>query len=298
MYAVAARRRAAAPAADVRARSRKPPRIGYGWAAVTPESNQPAAAPDPGGRRAWRDAVLAFAVVGVLVTGLVRIHVTLPWIGHLGSALVSVVFLYVPLFVAGRRNEDLADYGLRAEPLGRGLAIAAIAVVVIVPVFALAFLGFYEIACHSALLAHLAPHQMCSRYAGLTGLHLPHLVLAEATPPAPGAISLEWCAVQWLVVGLPEELFFRGFLLDRLERRFPPRRRILGGGVGLALVLSAAMFALIHLPKEGDPRALATFFPGLLFGWMRSATGSILAPTITHGCSNILARALELAVSR
>jgi membrane protease YdiL (CAAX protease family) len=265
---------------------------------VTPESNQPAAAPDPGGRRAWRDAVLAFAVVGALVIGLVRIHVTLPWIGHLGSALISGVFLYVPVFVAGRRNVDLADYGFRAEPLRRGLTIAAVAVALIVPVFALGFLGFYEIACHSELLSHLAPHQMCSHHAGLAGLHLPHLALAEATPPAPDTISAEWCAVQWLVVGLPEELFFRGFLLDQLERRFPPRRRILGGGVGLALVLSALAFALIHLPKEGDPRALATFFPGLVFGWMRSATGSIVASTITHGCANILARTLELAVSR
>jgi membrane protease YdiL (CAAX protease family) len=264
---------------------------------VTPESNQPAAAP-VSGRRAWRDAVVAFAVVGALVTGLVRINVTLPWIGHLGSALVSVVFLYVPLYVAGRRNEDLADYGFRADPLGKSLAIAGAAVVVIVPVFALAFFGFYEIACHSELLAGLAPPHMCSHYGGLAGLHPPHLVLSEATPPPPGTLSVEWCAVQWLVVGLPEELFFRGFLLDRLERRFPPRRRILGGGVGVALVLSAAAFALIHLPKEGDPRALATFFPGLVFGWMRSATGSIVASTITHGCSNILARALELAVSR
>ena len=265
---------------------------------MTPESNQPAAAPDPGGRRAWRDAVLAFAVVGALVIGLVRIHITLPWIGHLGSALVSVVFLYVPLFVAGRRNEDLSDYGFRAEPLRKSLAIAAVAVAVIIPVFAVAFFGFYELVCQSELLSHLAPHQMCSRYAGLAGLHLPHLVLAEATPPAPGAISAEWCAVQWLVVGLPEELFFRGFLLEQLERRFPPRRRILGGGVGLALVLSALAFALIHLPKDGDPRALATFFPGLVFGWMRSATGSIVASTITHGCSNILARILEIAVTR
>ena len=69
--------------------------------------------------------------------------------------------------------------------------------------------------------------------------------------------------------------------------------------IGMLLAgASSAMFAVIHLPKEGDPRALATFFPGLLFGWMRSATGSILASTITHGCSNILARCLELAVSR
>lgn len=266
------------------------PRIGYGHAPVTSDATS--------AQRAWRDAVLASCVVGVLVTGLVRINLTLPWIGHLGSALVSVLFLVVPLRVAAWRNEDLRDYGFREEPVTRGLAIAGIAVAVVVPLFALGFFAFYEVACRSALLSHLAPHQMCSHYGGLASLHPPRLALFEATPPVPGTLSAEWCLVQWLVVGLPEELFFRGFLLKKLEERFPPRRRILGGGVGLALVLSATAFALIHLPKEGDPRALATFFPGLLFGWMRSATGSILASTITHGCFNILARVLEIVGAR
>ena len=265
---------------------------------MTPPSLQASAAPPDVRERAWRDAVLAFVGVAVLVTGLVRIDVTLPWVGHLGSALVSVLFLYVPLWLAGRRGDDLRDYGFRRDPTVRGLVIAGVAICVIVPLFALGFLGFYELACRSPTLAHLAPHQMCSHYGGLAGLHAPHLALFEATPPPPGTVSAEWCVVQWLVVGLPEELFFRGFLLAKLEQRFPPKRRVLGGGIGLALVLSALAFALIHLPKEGDPRALATFFPGLLFGWMRSATGSILAPTITHGASNILARALEIAISR
>ncbi|HEY0991062.1 MAG TPA: CPBP family intramembrane glutamic endopeptidase [Kofleriaceae bacterium] len=266
---------------------------------MTSASHQVSAASTQGAaRRAGRDAALAFVAVGALVTVLVRIDITLPWIGHLGSALVSVLFLYVPLFVADRRHEDLRDHGLRVDPLGRGLATAAIAIAVIIPLFALGFIAFYEIACNSALLSHLAPHRVCGHYGGLASLHAPSLALAEATPPLPGTISAEWCVVQWLVVGLPEELFFRGFLLHKLEQRFPPRRRILGGGVGLALVLSAVAFAVIHLPKEGDPRALATVFPGLLFGWMRSATGSILASTITHGSSNILARVLELAVSR
>jgi membrane protease YdiL (CAAX protease family) len=43
---------------------------------------------------------------------------------------------------------------------------------------------------------------------------------------------------------------------------------------------------------------LATFFPGLLFGWMRSSTKSILAGTVTHGASNILVRFLDLIVMR
>jgi hypothetical protein len=262
---------------------------------VTAEPPQPSTATQ---QRAGRDAVLAFVVAFILVTGLVRINVTLPWVGHLGSALVSVLFLYVPLYLAARRDEDLRDYGFRYEPVGRGLLTAGLAIAVIVPLFALGFFAFYEVACHSALLSHLVPHQMCSHYGGLASLHPPRLALFEATPPALDTLSAEWCVVQWLVVGLPEELFFRGFLLKKLEERFPPRRRLWGGGVGKALVLSALAFALIHLPKEGDPRALATFFPGLLFGWMRSATGSILASTITHGCSNILARVLEIVMSR
>jgi hypothetical protein len=35
-----------------------------------------------------------------------------------------------------------------------------------------------------------------------------------------------------------------------------------------------------------------------MFGWMRSATGSILASTLTHAGSNILVRILDLAVLR
>jgi len=247
---------------------------------------------------AWRDAIFAFIVVGVLVTALVRIDIRIPWIGQLGSAAVSVLFLWVPLRMAIKRDEDLDAYGFKADPIGKGIGFAGLSLAIIVPVFALGFFAFYEVACNSELLSHLVPRGMCSHYGGLAALHWPHVALAEHWPPAPDTLSAEWCLVQLLVVALPEELFFRGFLLKKLEQRFPPKRRILGGGVGLALVLSSAAFALIHLPKDGDPRALATFFPGLLFGWMRSATGSILGSTITHGCSNILAHTLELVVSR
>ncbi|MBX3158818.1 MAG: CPBP family intramembrane metalloprotease [Deltaproteobacteria bacterium] len=246
---------------------------------------------------AGRDAILAWAGVAVLVTLLVRINVTLPAIGHLGSAFVAVLFLYVPVGMAwhrtrrgsgGAAGETLDDYGFHVAPVRRGLVTAAVAMVAIFPLFVAGYIAFYEIACNSSLLAHLVPRGMCGRYGGLDAIHAPKLSLD----------LLEFCAVQLVVVALPEELFFRGFLLGLLEQRFPPKRRILGGGVGLALVLSAIAFGLIHLPKDGDPRAFATMVPGLLFGWMRSATGSILASTLTHAGSNILIRFLELSVLR
>ena len=237
--------------------------------------------------RPGRDALYAYAAVAALVAVLVRIDVDLPAIGHLGSALVAVVFLYAPVVVAWRRGEDLVDYGFTSAPLGRNLALATVVIVVILPLFALAYLGFYDTVCDSAALRRLAPPGTCAGWRG---------VALDA--PAVDWAFAEFCAVQLVVVALPEELFFRGCLHRLLEQRFPPARRWLGGGVGVALLLSSAAFALVHLPKNGDPRALATFFPGLLFGWMRSRTGSILPSVLVHASSNIWVRLLDLTFLR
>lgn len=259
-------------------------------------------------QRAGKAAGITYVAVLALVVGLVRIPINLPGIGHLGSALVAMLFLYAPgvadawlrcqaastpglraVWAAWRRGDSLDPYGFRLAPVRQGLTIAALSIAVMVPVFAAGYLAFYDIACGSPLLAHLVPRQLCTHYAGLAGVHMPAVLTRDFA---------EFCLIQVVVVALPEELFFRGFLLHLLEQRFPPRRRIWGGGVGIALVLSALAFAVIHIPKDGDPRALATFFPALLFGWMRSATGSILASTVTHGAANILVRVLELSVLR
>jgi uncharacterized protein len=234
-----------------------------------------------------RDALVAYAVVAALVAVLVRIDVDLPAIGHLGSALVAVVFLYAPVVIAWKRHEDLFDYGFRSDPLAKNLATAGVVMLLILPPFAAAYLGFYSIVCDSAELRRLAPPGTCAGWHGV-----------ELEAPKLGLKFLEFCAVQLVVVALPEELFFRGCLHRLLEERFPPARRWFGGGVGLALLLSSLAFALVHLPKNGDPRALATFFPGLLFGWMRSRTGSILPSVLVHASSNIWVRVLDLTFLR
>lgn len=230
-------------------------------------------------------ALVAFAVVGVAVALLVRIEVELPFVGHVGSALVAMLLLYAPLFAAWRRGEELADYGFHFAPVGRGLAFGLGVPLLVFPLFAAGYAVFHELVCASQELRFLAAPGTCVHWASgraTAGLHL-------------GAV-VELAAVQLVVVALPEELFFRGFLLELLERAWPPRRRLLGGGLGWALVVSALMFAAIHVPREGDLRTLVTFFPGLLFGWMRSATGSILAPVLAHASSNVFIRVLDQMV--
>lgn len=252
-------------------------------------SAAPPAPPAPGSpdaaARAGRQALYVFLATWALIAVLVKLPFTVPLVGHLGSALVALAFLYVPSFVARHRGEDLADYGFTSEPLARSLAAAGLAMLIVFPIFIVGYLAFHEVACSTAL-APLVPAGLCHRYVGVEHLHAPAASLA----------LLEFCAVQLVVVSLPEELFFRGMLLHLLLRRFPPRRTLGGVGFGWAVVLTSLAFALSHLPKGGDPRALATFFPGLLFAWLRLRTGSLLAPTLVHAASNILIHLLELMV--
>ena len=94
--------------------------------------------------------------------------------------------------------------------------------------------------------------------------------------------------VQILVVGLPEEVFYRGFLQPRLELIWPPRLRILGAPWGFGVVATSVLFALGHYLVDWNPGRLAVFFPSLLFGWIRNRSGSVAAGAVFHGMSNVL----------
>jgi membrane protease YdiL (CAAX protease family) len=247
-----------------------------------------APAPPPASHRSRdvRHAFIACALACAGVAALAALGRAVPFVDRNLGALVAVVFLYLPVFFAWKRGEDLIAYGFRAAPVGRGLALGVGASLILFPLFAVGFALFYDVVCRpgqAAWLGQLAPPGMCGRWQGWSGLHAPPL----------GLDFLELAFIQVVVIALPEELFFRGFVHEMLERALPPRRRLLGGGLGWALVLSSALFAVSHLAAGFDPRRLSVFFPGLLFGWMRSATGSVLAGTVAHAASNLLIRVLE-----
>jgi membrane protease YdiL (CAAX protease family) len=104
-------------------------------------------------------------------------------------------------------------------------------------------------------------------------------------------LSFLW--VHLLLVALPEELFYRGYLQTRLSRVFRSRWTVLGGDVGPSVLLTSAVFALGHLVAIPSPTRLAVFFPSLLFGWLRSKTGSVLPSIILHAASNLLLAVLQ-----
>ena len=104
-----------------------------------------------------------------------------------------------------------------------------------------------------------------------------------------------WGLTHLLVVALPEEYFYRGYLQTRLHDLLghsdtdQPRTFL---GFSHANWLTSALFALGHvLIPIGGVFSLArgaVFFPSLIFGWLRDRTGSIIAPIIFHAAANMM----------
>lgn len=99
-------------------------------------------------------------------------------------------------------------------------------------------------------------------------------------------------AAQVLIVALPEEAFYRGYLQTRLDDAWGSRVRILGATVGPSLLGTSAIFALGHYATIHDPARLAVFFPSLVFGWLRARTGGVDAPVAFHAFCNLLSESL------
>lgn len=127
--------------------------------------------------------------------------------------------------------------------------------------------------------------------AAVVSLSLAHAAWLAMHPGGfhPGVLP-DWprrAAFQLLQVSALEEVYYRGWLEERLGRAFDRRWLVLGAEVGPGWILTAALFALSHAVLDRDPGRLDTFFPGLAFGYLRARTGSLLAPVLFHAACNL-----------
>lgn len=107
--------------------------------------------------------------------------------------------------------------------------------------------------------------------------------------------SLDYFIVAFIFVGPAEELVFRGFIQSRLNEAFDRPRQFLGVSFGSGLIIASLLFGLLHmlntdvfnpfLGKYGLDIfwGVIAFFLGLILGFVREKTGSIVAPAILHG---------------
>ena len=99
--------------------------------------------------------------------------------------------------------------------------------------------------------------------------------------------------MQLFLVGLPEEIFYRGYLQTRLDSLIGKDSKVFGVAFNWqSTLLCSFLFAIAHLMTILHPSRLAVFFPSLLFGWMRRAYGDTLSPAIFHAACNVLSQVL------
>lgn len=181
-------------------------------------------------------------MVFVAVTAAIRLSLSIPLGPFLSpSLLAAALFLYAPLPRYWRRG---FPKWARATDPGRSVAF------------------FASLACAGAIAYFL----------------FVRLPLPPAISPYHGTVPLTaaMAAHHLLLVALPEEVFFRGYLYDAFEE------------AGREPVLPVALlFAIGHFVIAPSPFRLLTFFPALLLGWGRKGSGNVYVPTAVHYLYNL-----------
>jgi membrane protease YdiL (CAAX protease family) len=221
------------------------------------------APPEPPSRASLKREC-AIASVGILLAlALIKgVLPSIPIIGEHAMTLAAALQLYVPILLIGRRGISRESLGLTADRWAADLRWVAILGLLTALPFALAHHAWQVLVFHRVLRVRLAPGLMMS-------------VLTQV-----------------LAVALPEELFYRGYLQQRFEAVWPARRRLFGTPFGSAIIVTSAVFALAHFVGEGRLDRLGPFFPGLVFGLLRTRTRSLVAPVAYHAFCNVLSEIL------
>ncbi len=229
----------------------------------------------------------AFAVTGLAAAKLASLADPSGLLRANLAGVAAFLFVTLPDARLRARGEGWDAYGLPWHGLrdprtwrawGRGAAAALVACAVVFPIFGVGFAIYAELLPRlpPALARLLAPYGGAPRFA----FRLPDRLLLLAL-------------VQLLVVALPEEMLYRGFMQTSWARTAPERGvTVLGARLGRGFVWTQVLFALGHLVVL-QPWRLGTFFPGLLFGWLRERTEGLPAPIVFHALSNLFIATLE-----
>jgi membrane protease YdiL (CAAX protease family) len=125
-------------------------------------------------------------------------------------------------------------------------------------------------------LEHERPH-LAPGLALLLGFGAVVVAADVAVSPVP----LPWSAATLplsLLAAVAEEALFRRLTYARLQPF----------GAAVAIVGSAVIFGLVHVPAYGLTALPVDVGAGLLFGWQRWAAGTWTVPAATHAVANAL----------
>jgi len=196
--------------------------------------------------------------------------------------------------MAERRYQPIVEASL--------LLVATFALVVVLRLPTLWFLGPFAVIVFTGRSS--ATYGLTLGHPGSLGLHAA-VVVAVYVPYVLGHYALaswwlgqrfrfslppgltEYALDQVLTVALPEEFFFRGYVQTQCDRVWGKPCDLWGAKCGVGVPLAAVLFTACRVLR-GGPVWLSTLFPGLLYGWLRARTNTIVVPTLYHAASAVL----------
>lgn len=223
----------------------------------TPATDE-APAPLPDRATLIREAWIASAGILIAFGLLKHFGPLVPILGEHVFTVAAAIQLYVPLFLIGRRGITRESLGLTFSRWREDLLLVAILAAITTIPFAIG---------HHFWMTTFYDRELTLRF--------------------PDGF-LEKVLTQIFVIALAEELFYRGYLQERLQRIWPAKRSLFGAPFGAAILVAASVFALAHFVGEYRFDRLGPFFPALLFGLLRSRTQTIIGAIGYHAYCNLL----------
>lgn len=222
-----------------------------------------------------------------------------------------MIILPLLLLVTSRRN--LAAYGLSVRNVSYQLDLAATAFVpVALASAAFAFVD-YRVWHGSLILAALKiavlfavgwllkSKPTTNENGILLGISFLPVIFVELAIGSRLGNAASAIVYYLFFVGFGEELMFRGYIQSRLNAAFGKPFKFIGVNYGWGILIASAFFGLMHVLNIGSLVGgrleltwwwgFWTFFGGLVFGYVREKSGSIIAPAILHGLPQAIAYA-------
>lgn len=170
--------------------------------------------------------------------------------------LTAAVLIYLPVWVYHRRRESVTFFERTFPELLRSLVWFVLVSAVIFPIIEVGDRYFQDIFFNARYVG--------GNYKGLATFALFQLIL----------------------VAIPEEIFYRGYVQPQLNRVWGRPWRFLGASFGKSLIFTSFLFAFSHSLIQLKWWHFSIFFPSLAFGWLREKTGAVTAGALFHTLSN------------
>lgn len=219
----------------------------------------------------------------------------------------AVFFILLPMVIIRVRGGELGEYGINFNNLSYHLKIGLKSLAIVLPadaanalVTALGtsykdwggalILSFSNVAALVLLALFLRKNPTCREQPASAHrilffflIFIALAILSALTLPLGKQVS--GFTFGLFATGFGEEILFRGYIQSRLNRALGRPFSFCGVGWGFGVIIAAILFGAMHFFHGTGTLwwGLWTIFAGLVLGFLREKTGSIVAPGIAHG---------------